>query len=70
VIAERRRRGPAGRAGGADSAPGPKTHKGREKTAKWSGQLAAGDVKGHQTPGGGGHRAPAGRRGPNPDGAG
>jgi N-methylhydantoinase B/oxoprolinase/acetone carboxylase alpha subunit len=58
VIAERRRRGPAGRAGGADGAPGRTLLNGRELPAKWSGELRAGDVLAIETPGGGGHGSP------------
>lgn len=58
VIAERRRRGPSGRLGGADGAPGRTTLNGRELPAKWRGRLAPGDVLGIETPGGGGHGAP------------
>ena len=58
VIAERRRRGPAGRLGGGDGAPGRTTLNGRELPAKWRGRLAPGDVLGIETPGGGGHGSP------------
>ncbi len=58
VIAERRRRGPAGRLGGGDGAPGRTTLNGRELPSKWRGRLAPGDVLGIETPGGGGHGAP------------
>jgi N-methylhydantoinase B len=58
VLAERRRHGPAGRAGGDDGAPGRTTLNGAELPAKWRGRLAAGDVLGIETPGGGGHGAP------------
>jgi N-methylhydantoinase B len=58
VIAERRRRGPSGRLGGADGAPGRTTLNGRELPSKWRGRLAAGDVLGIETPGGGGHGPP------------
>jgi N-methylhydantoinase B len=58
VIAERRRRGPAGRDGGGDGAPGRTTLNGEALPAKWRGRLAAGDVLGIETPGGGGHGAP------------
>lgn len=54
VIAERRRRGPKGRAGGGDGAPGRTTLNGAELPAKWRGRLEAGDVLGIETPGGGG----------------
>jgi N-methylhydantoinase B len=58
VIAERRRRGPAGRLGGDDGAPGRTTLNGRELPAKWRGRLGPGDVLGIETPGGGGHGSP------------
>jgi N-methylhydantoinase B len=60
VIAERRRRGPAGRDGGGDGAPGRTTLNGAELPAKWRGALRAGDVLGIETPGGGGHGPPPG----------
>jgi N-methylhydantoinase B len=53
VLAERRRAGPRGR-GGADGAPGRTTVNGVAVPAKWRGRLAAGDVIGMETPGGGG----------------
>ena len=55
VIAERRRRGPSGRAGGGDGAPGRTTLNGRELPAKWRGEVRAGDVLGIESPGGGGY---------------
>ena len=55
VIAERRRRAPAGRAGGGDGALGRTTLNGAALPAKWRGSLRAGDVIGIETPGGGGH---------------
>ncbi|MGD9694549.1 MAG: hydantoinase B/oxoprolinase family protein [Thermoleophilia bacterium] len=58
VIAERRRRGPAGREGGGDGRPGRTTLNGEELPAKWRGALRAGDVLGIETPGGGGHGRP------------
>ena len=58
VIAERRRRGPSGRLGGRDGAPGRTTLNGEELPSKWRGRLVAGDVLGVETPGGGGHGAP------------
>lgn len=60
VIAERRRRSPAGRAGGEDGAPGRTTLNGRELPAKWRGEARAGDVLGIESPGGGGYGAPPG----------
>jgi len=68
VISERRRRGPRGRDGGADGAPGRTTLNGEELPAKWTGRLRAGDALSIETPGGGGHGAAApprpGGRGP------
>jgi N-methylhydantoinase B len=61
VIAERRRGGPSGRAGGEDGAPGRTTINGEELPAKWRGPARAGDVVSIETPGGGGHGAPPGR---------
>ena len=58
VIAERRLRGPAGRAGGADGAPGRTTLDGVVLPAKWRGTVRAGQVLGIETPGGGGHGEP------------
>ncbi|MGD9571017.1 MAG: hydantoinase B/oxoprolinase family protein [Thermoleophilia bacterium] len=58
VISERRRRGPAGRDGGADGAPGRNTLDGAELPSKWRGTVRAGQVLGIETPGGGGHGAP------------
>jgi N-methylhydantoinase B len=58
VIAERRRRGPSGREGGHDGAPGRTTLNGRELPSKWRGRLAPGDELGVETPGGGGHGPP------------
>jgi N-methylhydantoinase B len=60
VIAERRRRGPRGRDGGEDGAPGRTALNGSELPAKWRGRLGAGDVLGIETPGGGGHGRPPG----------
>jgi N-methylhydantoinase B/oxoprolinase/acetone carboxylase alpha subunit len=60
VIAERRRRGPRGRDGGEDGAPGRTTLNGSELPAKWRGRLGAGDVLAIETPGGGGHGRPPG----------
>lgn len=57
VIAERRRRGPKGRAGGEDGAAGRTTLNGEELPAKWRGELRAGDILGIETPGGGGFGA-------------
>jgi N-methylhydantoinase B len=59
VIAERRRRAPAGRDGGADGACGRTTLDGEELPSKWRGTVRAGQVLGIETPGGGGHGAPA-----------
>jgi N-methylhydantoinase B len=58
VIAERRRRAPAGRDGGAEGAPGRTTLNGAELPSKWRGRLAAGDVLAIATPGGGGYGSP------------
>jgi N-methylhydantoinase B len=58
VLAERRRRGPAGRLGGGDGAPGRTTLNGEELPSKWRGRLRAGDELGIETPGGGGHGTP------------
>ncbi len=58
VIAERRRRGPSGRLGGADGAPGRTTLNGDDLPSKWRGRLEAGDVLGIETPGGGGTERP------------
>jgi N-methylhydantoinase B len=55
VLAERRRRGPSGRAGGRDGVPGRTTLNGRELPAKWRGRANAGDVLGIESPGGGGY---------------
>jgi N-methylhydantoinase B len=60
VIAERRRRGPRGREGGQDGAPGRTLLNGEPLPAKWRGRLAAGDVLTIETPGGGGHGPPVG----------
>lgn len=57
VIAERRRHGPSGRAGGGDGAPGRTTLNGDPVPPKWRAALSAGDVVGIETPGGGGHGA-------------
>ncbi|MFN8109454.1 MAG: hydantoinase B/oxoprolinase family protein [Thermoleophilia bacterium] len=54
VIAERRRTGPAGAAGGHDGAPGRTALNGRELPAKWRGPVRAGDELRIDTPGGGG----------------
>jgi N-methylhydantoinase B/oxoprolinase/acetone carboxylase alpha subunit len=58
VIAERRREGPAGAAGGERGAPGRTTLDGRVLPAKWRGHLRAGQVLGIETPGGGGWGTP------------
>jgi N-methylhydantoinase B len=60
VIAERRRRAPAGRDGGGDGAVGRTTLDGRELPSKWRGTVRAGQVLGIETPGGGGHGTPPG----------
>lgn len=67
VIAERRRQSPAGRAGGADGAPGRTLRNGEPLPGKWQGSLRAGDVLTIETPGGGGYGPPA-RRGDAPAG--
>ncbi len=59
VIAERRRRGPAGRAGGHGGAPGRTLRNGEPLPGKWQGPLDAGDVLTIETPGGGGYGPPA-----------
>ena len=58
VIAERRRRGPAGRSGGMDGAPGRTTLNGAPLPSKWRGFLRAGDILSIETPGGGGYGPP------------
>jgi len=58
VLAERRRHGPPGRAGGDDGAPGRTLVNGEEQPPKLTRQLHAGDVIQVETPGGGGHGAP------------
>jgi N-methylhydantoinase B len=58
VIAERRRRAPAGRDGGGDGARGRTTLDGEELPSKWRGTVRAGQVLGIETPGGGGHGTP------------
>ncbi len=58
VIAERRRRGPAGRQGGHDGSPGRTSLNDETLPAKWLGFVRAGDVLGIETPGGGGHGPP------------
>lgn len=55
VMAERRRSAPSGRNGGGDGAVGRTTLNGVALPAKWRGPLAAGDVLGIETPGGGGY---------------
>jgi N-methylhydantoinase B len=54
LIAERRRHGPRGAAGGADGAPGRDLLNGRPIAAKSAGELAPGDRLRIETPGGGG----------------
>ncbi len=58
VIAERRLRGPRGRAGGADGRPGRTLLNGAELPSKWRGHLSRGDVLEIHTPGGGGYGTP------------
>jgi N-methylhydantoinase B len=58
VLAERRRHGPPGRAGGHEGAPGRTLVNGEEQAPKLTRQLHAGDVIRIETPGGGGHGAP------------
>ena len=58
VLAERRRHGPPGRAGGDDGAPGRTLVNGEEQAPKLTRQLQAGDVIRVETPGGGGHGTP------------
>jgi N-methylhydantoinase B len=58
VLAERRRHGPPGGAGGDDGAPGRTLLNGEEQAPKLTRQLRAGDVIRVETPGGGGHGAP------------
>jgi N-methylhydantoinase B/oxoprolinase/acetone carboxylase alpha subunit len=58
VIAERRRRAPAGREGGEDGSPGATLLNGEPLPGKWAGALRAGDVLTIETPGGGGHGTP------------
>src|SRR5699024_10809449 len=58
IIAERRRRGPRGHAGGGDGAAGRNLLNGAELPAKWRGQLRPDDVLTIETPGGGGHGRP------------
>lgn len=55
VLAERRRHGPRGSAGGGDGAPGRTTINGESVPAKWRGRLRPGDRLGIETPGGGGY---------------
>lgn len=72
LLCERRRRAPAGRAGGEPGAPGRDTvrSEGRERDipAKGSVRLSAGDVLSIRTPGGGGWGEPSAARGPRVDG--
>jgi N-methylhydantoinase B len=60
LIAERRRHPPRGAAGGTDGAPGRDTLDGGALPGKVVGRLAAGARLRIETPGGGGHGAPAG----------
>jgi N-methylhydantoinase B len=66
VIAERRRHAPAGADGGAPGARGRTSINGETLEPKVSGELAAGDRLRFETPGGGGHGAPAGHGRPEP----
>ncbi|MEX2211788.1 MAG: hydantoinase B/oxoprolinase family protein [Gaiellaceae bacterium] len=59
IISERRRHSPQGERGGAPGAPGRNLLNGEELPAKVTRELAAGDVIRIETPGGGGHGAPA-----------
>ncbi len=63
LLTDRRRHGPAGRAGGGPGAPGRNEHNGEPLPPKTSRSLAAGDVITIVTPGGGGYGDPA----PRPD---
>jgi N-methylhydantoinase B len=58
VIAERRRHGPPGRAGGLPGETGATRLNGDDLPPKWRGRLSAGDVIEIRTPGGGGWGAP------------
>jgi N-methylhydantoinase B len=58
VLAERRRHGPHGAAGGGDGARGGTLVNGDEQEPKLTTQLRAGDVVRIESPGGGGHGAP------------
>jgi N-methylhydantoinase B len=58
VLAERRRHGPQGAAGGGAGAAGRTLLNGVELTPKVSARLAAGDVVRVETPGGGGWGKP------------
>jgi N-methylhydantoinase B len=55
LIAERRRRAPQGRDGGAGGQPGRDLRNGEDVPSKSSGKLAPGDTIRIETPGGGGH---------------
>jgi len=55
LIAERRRRSPQGRDGGADGEPGRDLRNGKPVSSKSRGDLAPGDTIRIETPGGGGH---------------
>lgn len=70
ILSERRRTRPSGRAGGADGQPGRNALNGEALPAKWRGYLEPGDVIEIETPGGGGHGAPAGDGPPTPPGPG
>ncbi len=61
LITERRRHAPPGADGGAPGARGRNVLNGAELPAKATGELAAGDRLAIETPGGGGHGAPADR---------
>jgi N-methylhydantoinase B len=55
LIAERRRRAPHGREGGADGKPGRDTLNGEPVAGKSEGELGPGDRLRIETPGGGGY---------------
>jgi N-methylhydantoinase B len=58
VVSERRRHAPQGARGGAPGQPGRNLLNGKELPAKWTGDLAPGDVLTVETPGGGGWGRP------------